>query len=143
MQSVQGQARVMMVALEKRLGVDIFVEDLLVAWMLECATQLPNRWEMWHHGKTACERNKGKPAHLVGVGVREAVHRTERAVGGALDTFATTWQEGVFLGVKGKTGELIVGTPSGVWKTWTLQRKPLEERRKAENAQLVHGVPIL
>ena len=35
---------------------------------------------------------------------------------------------GVYLGIKGKTGEIIVGDAEGVWRTRTIRRKPEAER---------------
>ena len=46
-------------------------------------------------------------------------------VGGALGKLSSSWNDGVFLGVRGKSGEYIVGDRSGVWKARSLQRKPL------------------
>ena len=37
-------------------------------------------------------------------------------VGGALGKLSSSWNDGVFLGVRGKSGEYIVGDRSGVWK---------------------------
>ena len=54
---------------------------------------------------------------------------------------AVLWEEGVFLGVKGRTGEFIVGNSKGVWKTRTLQRTPTGSRWARSNAELVRGVP--
>ena len=51
------------------------------------------------------------------------------------------WQEGVFLGVKGRTGEFIIGDSKGVWKTRTLQRTPASTRWARSNAEMVRGVP--
>ena len=51
------------------------------------------------------------------------------------------WKDGVLLGVKGSTGELIVGDERGVWKTRTVRRKTNGERWRAENAKMVGGVP--
>ena len=51
------------------------------------------------------------------------------------------WEDGVYLGVKAKSGELIVGDKKGVWKTRTIQRKPMEERWMPEAAEMVVGVP--
>ena len=38
------------------------------------------------------------------------------------------WEDGIFLGVKGTTGEIIVGDKKGVWRTRTVRRKTVEER---------------
>ena len=51
------------------------------------------------------------------------------------------WSDGVYLGVKGSTGEIIVGNRDGVWKTRTVQRRPKEERWKVESVNEVSGVP--
>ena len=51
------------------------------------------------------------------------------------------WEDGIFLGVKGTTGEMFVGDAKGVWRTRTIRRKPFEERWGRENLKLVGGVP--
>ena len=51
------------------------------------------------------------------------------------------WDDGVYLGVRGKSGELIVGNRNGVWKTRTIRRKPSEDRWTQRAAELVVGVP--
>ena len=51
------------------------------------------------------------------------------------------WEDGIFLGVKGSSGEDIVGDGNGVWKTRTLMRRPLEERWDKGALGLVGGVP--
>ena len=50
------------------------------------------------------------------------------------------WEDGI-LGIKGSSGEYIVGDSKGIWKTRTLRRRPDEEKWDAENLQLVGGVP--
>ena len=51
------------------------------------------------------------------------------------------WEDGIYLGVKGTTGEMIVGDKKGVWRTRTVRRKTLEERWARENLEMVGGVP--
>ena len=51
------------------------------------------------------------------------------------------WEDGIFLGVKGSSGECIVGDGNGVWKTRTLMRRPLEEKWDKGALGLVGGVP--
>ena len=43
--------------------------------------------------------------------------------------------------MKATTGEIIVGTKNGVWKTRSVRRRPLEERWAAESADMIGGVP--
>ena len=51
------------------------------------------------------------------------------------------WDDGVFLGVRGVSGEPIIGDSTGVWKTRSMQRKPIEDRWKKSSADMVVGVP--
>ena len=51
------------------------------------------------------------------------------------------WDEGVFLGVKARTGEFVVGDAKGIWKTRTIQRTPTGSRWDQKNAELIIGVP--
>ena len=51
------------------------------------------------------------------------------------------WNDGVYLGVKGKTGEIIVGTTEGIWKARSIQRKPTGQRWLSSSADMVRHVP--
>ena len=51
------------------------------------------------------------------------------------------WNEAIFVGVKLKTGEFSVSDKTGVWKTRTLKRKPIEERWASAEAEMLLGVP--
>ena len=51
------------------------------------------------------------------------------------------WSDGVYLGLKGKTGEIIVGDEKGIWKTRTIQRKPMAERWMRSSVDMVKHVP--
>ena len=53
----------------------------------------------------------------------------------------SVWEDGIYLGIRGMSGEIIVGTKAGVWKTRTVQRKPKEYRWCPTNEKLVGGVP--
>ena len=52
-----------------------------------------------------------------------------------------TWEDGVCLGMKGKSGEVIAGCKKGIWKARTVQRKPVGERWAARSADEVRHVP--
>ena len=45
------------------------------------------------------------------------------------------------MGVKGSTGEIIVGDQNGVWVTRTVKRKPVEERWDRLNIERIVAVP--
>jgi hypothetical protein len=141
-QSVLAQMKSMRSALEEKWGVaKIAAKHPIMAWLTEYAAHLLNRFEVGRDGRTAYERSKMKKATTLGLEIGEGVLWKRKPVGGALGKLTCMWGDGIFLGVKGKTGEVIVGDRAGVWKTRTVQRKPLAERWNAENAELVTGVP--
>ena len=37
------------------------------------------------------------------------------------------WEDGLYLGIRGQSGELIVSDREGVWRTRMVQRKPIED----------------
>ena len=127
--------------MESRWGVKIGSKHAIVPWIMEYASHLLNRFEVGRDRKTAYERCKGKKAKHMGVEFGGGVRWRRRPVGGAMAKMAVLWQEGVFLGVKGRTGEFIIGDSKGVWKTRTLQRTPAGSRWARGNAELVRGVP--
>ena len=51
------------------------------------------------------------------------------------------WEDGVYLGVRGQSGELIVSDQKGVWKTRTVQRKPFEDRWPGTGHEMIIKVP--
>ena len=89
---------------------------------------LLNRFEVGRDGKTAYERLKKKAAKMFGLEFGELLLWKRKPIGGALGKMSCMWEDGVYLGLKATTGEIIVGTKSGVWKTRSVQRRPLEER---------------
>ncbi len=53
----------------------------------------------------------------------------------------TTWRRGLYLGVCGKSGEIIAAGEKGVGKTRTTQRKPQDQRWDAKSADLATHHP--
>ena len=140
-QSVEAQVRVIKLAMESRWRVEVPPSHPLLAWAAEYSGYLLNRFEVGHDGRTAYERLKGKRSTSIGVEFGEAVHWRVAPASGALGKLSSSWRNGVFLGVKGKSGELVVSDGKGVWKTRTIQRKPLDERWDQTSADLVKHYP--
>lgn len=114
-QAVQGMIRTMRSALEEKWGVKLEVVRPVWSWMAEYAAFLLTRCEVGKDGKTAYERLKGKKAKVQGVEFGEAVMWKRRREGGPLGKLTCVWEDGVFLGVKGSAGEIIIGDKKGAW----------------------------
>ena len=115
-------------AVERRWQTKLPHDHAIVTWMVEYAAHLLNRCEVSKGGWTAYERLKGKRARIVGLEFGEAVLWRARPKAGPMGKLDSLWDDGVYLGVRGKSGEIIVGNGKGVWKTRTVRRKPIEER---------------
>ena len=102
---------------------------------------LVSRAEVGADGKRGYERCKGKVARLPGVECGAGVMWKRRRQGGSLGKLSCMWEDEIYLGVKGTTGDMIVGFKKGVWRTRTMRRKTLEERWARENLEMVGGVP--
>ena len=140
-QAVQGMIRTMRSALEDKWGVKLEVAHPVWTWLAEYAGWMLTRGEVGRDGRTAYERIKGKKAKLHGMEFAEGVLWKRRREGGPLGKLTSMWEDGVFLGVKGSTGEIIVGNEKGVWVTRTVRRKPEEERWDRKNIEKIVGVP--
>jgi len=131
--------RVVKGGLEDRWDAKIPDGHSIFAWMSEYCGFLLNRFEVGADGKTAYERLKGKKAKQQGIEFGEGVFFKKKRTRQSKDS--TVWEDGIYLGVRAVSGEIIVGTKSGVWKTRTVQRKPKEYRWNQENVEMVGGVP--
>ena len=140
-QTVEGQIRVLKDALETRLVTRVPSNHNILAWLVEFAGVLVNRYEVGRDGKTPYERLRGKPSRLLGLEFGEKVNFRRTPIGARLAKLDTLWSDGVFLGYRSVSGEIVVGTPDGVFKTRTVQRKACEHRWKPENLDMVGGVP--
>ena len=140
-QSVQGLVRTWRSSLEAKWGVKLDAEHRIWPWLIEMVGWMMSRAEVGADGKTGYERCKGKPARLPGMEFGEAILWKRRREGGPLGKLSCMWEDGIYLGVKGTTGEMIVGDKKGVWRTRTVRRKTLEERWDPKTLELVGAVP--
>ena len=123
--SVTAQARVLLSALQARWGLELPIDHPVICYIVEYVAILLNRFEVSADGKTSYERNKGKKAQTFGIEFGEAILWRRKKTGTALGKLTTLWEDGIYLGVMGKSNEFIVGDQKGVWKTRSVFRKPL------------------
>ena len=136
-QEIEKQVRIMKSALEERWGLRLDAKRPVIPWLIEHAAFLLNRLQVGKDGKTAYERCKGKPAKTAGIEFGELVLWRRQRRGDALGKMTCLWEDGVFLGIKGSTGEVKIADKNGIWKARAVQRRPISERWKAEAADWV------
>jgi len=84
---------------------------------------------------------KGKKAKVSGIEFCEGIWFKVKEKKEGIGKLAVRWKDGVYLGVRAASGELIVGTAEGVFRSRTVKRKPFESRWLQENANMIGGVP--
>ena len=122
-QTVEGQIRVLKDAFETRVGVRLPSNHNILAWLVDFAGTAVNRYEVGRDGKTPFERLRGKQLILIGVKFGENVNFRRTAVGVRMAKLDSLWSDGVFLGYRSVSGEVVVGSESGVFKTRTVRRR--------------------
>ena len=138
---VEARVRCMKSALDERLGSDLSAKSNVLPWMVEYASVLINRYLVGRDGKTAYERAKGKSSKMLGFEFAEMVHFRRAPTPGRLGKLDTLWHHGVFVGYRSISGEYMIVTDDGAYKTRTMRRRPLEERWNRAAVECIKYTP--
>ena len=114
-QSIEGQIRIVLMALEEKIGRQLDPEEAVVTFIPEYSAYVLNRLEVGKDGKTAYERTRGKKATVVGLEFGEKVlWRKKKA--NKMAKLRSRWAYGIFVGVKTKSGELWIADKRGKFR---------------------------
>jgi hypothetical protein len=141
-QSVEQCLRTLKSAMDERFGVQVDVRHPVLTWLCDYTGYMMNRMEVARDGKTPYERVKGKKAEVIGLEFGERV-LWKHPPGRTMDKLSARWGQGLFVGVKAKSNELIIidGDTKEVKMVRTVRRVPEEQRWKAEYLEWVEAVP--
>ena len=139
-QTVEGQIRVMKIALEARLGTHVGAGANIVTFMAEYASFLLNRLDVGKDGKTAWERVKEKSATVLAIEFGEKLLWKKKAQS-KMDNISSSWEYGIFVGVRVRSGEFWVATKAGVNKARCVRRIPEEDRWSKDCMDWVKHMP--
>ena len=93
------------------------------------AGRLMSRYQIGRDGRTAYELHAGKPFRRQLVDFGERVCCMPIQPGGARQAkLDPKWQDGAFIGIKDRSDEMLIITPSEVYKTRNVRRR--QERRE-------------
>jgi len=136
-----GQFRTLKEVTETRYGKRIAPEHHILPWMIAYSSGCINRFQVGEDGYTNHKRWKGKDFD------RPICEFGECIIALRLDSRGKTkskvrWFNGVFLGIREESGELIVGTPEGIVKARDFKRHgSLVERWNLDQFNNFKGVP--
>jgi len=97
--------------------------------------------EVSKDGRTSYERSKGKKSKEIEYEFAEGVWWRRKVVKTTLKKLEIMWQDGIYLGKKATTGETIIGTAEGIFRTRTVRKKPAEDRWDQKHMDMIGGTP--
>jgi hypothetical protein len=112
-QMVQGQFRAMKDRLESRYGQRISGEHPCVPWLMAHSSDTINRYHVYKDGRTAYANWKGRQFRGQYREFGEGALYL-RANSKGKEKFDSRWENGIWLGIADRTGEVIIGTKEGV-----------------------------
>ena len=140
-QRVQGQFRSQKHALEARYGIKIKGEMNIIPWMIRNGAAVVNRYQVGDDGRTPYRRLRGRDFN------KEVAEFGEKIMYLKLESVGkekseSRWSEGIFVGIKEETGEMMIGTKEGVERARTFRRFADEgDRWRKEDLEEMKGVP--
>ena len=127
-------------AFQEKVGRGVDCRERIVAFIPEYAAYLMNRLKKGEDGKVAFERARGKVPSVLGVEFGEKV-LLWRGHGAKMEKILPRWSHGIFVGVKRKSGELMLARPEGVHFARSARRVPLDQRWGEDNVNWVCWAP--
>ena len=137
---VQEQVRAFYDQLKARTGLSLGTDHPIFEWMVEWAATTLTRFVIRGGGKTSYERNGGRtrdnvPMAIFGERVCYFPLKTNRRDKSKLERV----REGIWLGMRMRTNEALIGTPVGVVKARTIRILPEDEKWSAAMILDVRG----
>ena len=110
-------------ALESQYQNKFRTDHHIFSWLVKHAGLLYNLCKVGEDGRTPYERRKGKRFNRVLLEIGECVWLLKPESEGR-DKLNTRWLDGVFVGLREKSGELIVAKHEGAIKVTTFRWRP-------------------
>ena len=111
---------------ERGMGTEIEVDGKVLQWLAVYAAEVLNHFKIQKNGRTAYEMVTSHRFKGLSLAFGEnVIFRTPPPKHGKA---ATDWKFGIFLGIMGRTSEMIVGNEQGVFTMRTLRRRPEKDR---------------
>ena len=126
--TMKGQFRTMKEAIDSRYKDRIPASHAVLSWMPRHSAASVTRYQVGKDGKTAYERLKGRKFKKDVAEFGETVWFLKARSRGTTG-LAGRWGEGIWLGIRGESGEAIIGTAEGIYRAMTVRRKASNHER--------------
>ena len=132
--------RIVKLALENCIGRKLGADSCVIPWLIEHAGNILSLFEVGSDGRNPYQRLRGKKMKQPLVEFGESVHFLIPDHG-SLGKMESKWRNGIYLGIRMESSEMLVGTSEGVFKVRSIRRKPDGQRWDADQVCSVIGVP--
>ena len=134
-------AKVIRDAVEYKINRKLKVGAVIMQWLIRWSAMLLSRCQVGKDGKTGYERRRGRACTTPLASFGESVWYRLMDKNKGRNKFDVKWEEGVWLGHARDTNEMLIGTPTGVVRTYACKRKPEAERWSADAVDAIQGTP--
>ena len=140
---VRNMVKTILSSLESRWGVRVARDHPVYPWVLKWAADLMTRYaHVGNLGKTAVQLIRGsKSSRNIAQFGEKILYKPLKLSGHHRGNMEDTFLDGIFLGMRLRSDEILIGTARGVIKTRTLRRRVEEEQWDPEFAKSIKGEP--
>ena len=139
---VQSMIRTLRSGLEAKLGVKIGRGHALYPWLIEWAADLITRYKVNTEGRTAVQEVRGsKSARAIAEFGEKIMYMPGQTTSGKLGKLDDRYRDGIFLGMRLRSDEILVGTKDGVVKARSVCRHADQSQWDNEMAKQFRGTP--
>ena len=136
---MKGMARTIKFATEELHDTKVSQSHPCLPWLVRHSAAMINIGQRGPDGRTAYERQRGKPFRSQIPSFSEKV--LWLPAGKRKSTLDIKWQVGIYLGIVRRSDESFIGTPDGVVKARSVKRLSREERSDAALFNAIRGSP--
>ena len=137
---IQGHFRTLRLQLQARYKELIPEDHSILAWLVQHSGYTLNRYLKGPDGRTPRQRLKGRMFNKECAEFGECVWYLQPKSAGK-HKLSTRWGEGIWIGIKEESGEVLIGTTEGVIKVRTVRRKPEVNKWNVEMFKGMKGLP--
>ena len=138
--TVQAQVRTLKLMVESKYKTVVDQESAILPWLVKYAATLINIASVGKDGRTPFERRSGRKWKKALPTFGECIWWMRPDSKGE-QKLETRWENGVYLGVRTDSGEIIVGNQEGVVKVRTFAVRPQGQQWILEELEQLKGTP--
>ena len=140
---VRNMVKTILSSLESRWGIRVARDHPVYPWVFEWAADLMTRYaHVGDLGKTAVQLIRGsKSSRNIAQFGEKILYKPLKLSGHHRGNMEDTFLDGIFLGMRLRSDEILIGTARGVIKTRRLRRRVEEEQWDPEFAKSIKGEP--